>query len=98
MADKHEFFPQPRGNPWCFCRDRDCPGWVAYVAWHQADTGEDSDPDHDAIKAHRRIATLLADLTRYYGALFGVEVDIHTALDLMDIDRAARPRGRARPS
>ena len=96
MPDEHEFFPQPRGNPpWCFCRCRDCPGWAVYVAWHQDDTGENGEPSDEMIEAHRRMSRLIAKLTCYYSALFGIEVDLNTALELADIDRAAIIRGNA---
>ena len=94
MLDEHEFFPQPRGNPpWCFCRHRDCPGWAVYVAWHQADTGEDGEPSDEVIEAHRRMSRVIAKLTCHYSALFGIEMDLNTALELADIDRAAKLRG-----
>ena len=89
MSEKHEFFPQPHGAPWCFCQARDCPGWAAYVTWHQADTGDDGEPGHDVIEAHRRMSRMLAKVTSYYSELLGAEVDFNTALDLADIDRAA---------
>jgi hypothetical protein len=93
MPDEHEFFPQPGGNPpWCFCRDRDCPGWAAYLAWHQDDTGGDGEPDEGVVETHRLITRLLAALTRHYSELFGIEVDFNAALDLADIERAAELR------
>ena len=95
MPDKHEFFPQPRGNPpWCFCRHQDCPGWTVYVAWHRGDTGEDGEPSDEVIEAHRRMSKLIAKLTCYYSALFGIEMDLNMALELTDIDRAAKLRGQ----
>ena len=63
------------------------------MAWHQADTGEDSEPSDEAIESLRLMARLVTELPRYYSALFGVEVDLKTALDLAAIDRAAELRG-----
>jgi hypothetical protein len=91
MPDEHEFFPQPRGNPpWCFCRRRNCSGWAAYVAWHQDDTGANGEPSDEVTEAHRRMLRLIAKLTYYYSALLGIEVDLNMALELADIDRAAK--------
>jgi hypothetical protein len=89
MCDTHEFFPQPRGNPpWCFCRNRDCPGWLAYVTWYQEGTGQPGEPDDDVIKTHTRITQLLAQLADRYTELFGTELDINTVLDLAGLDLA----------
>lgn len=94
MPDEHEFFPQPRGNPpWCFCKDPHCPGWTAYVAWYQADTGGPCEPDDDVIETHRRITRTMVNLARGYSELLGAGVDFNTALDLAAIDRAAEPHG-----
>jgi hypothetical protein len=94
MADKHEFFLQPEDHPpWCFCRHQDCPGWAAYMAWHRDDTGEDGEPSAEVIESHRLMARLVTELPRYYSALFGIEVDLKTALELAAIDRAAELRG-----
>jgi hypothetical protein len=95
MPDEHEFFRQPRGNPpWCFCRSRACPGWAAYASWYQDDTGRAGEPDDKVIEMHRVLTTELARLTRHYSELFGADVDLETALDLADIEKAAEPRGR----
>lgn len=94
MPDDHEFLPQPRGNPpWCFCKDWHCPGWTAYVAWYQADTGGHGKPADDVIETHRWITRTLVDLARSYSELLGAEVDFETALDMAAIDRATEPRG-----
>jgi hypothetical protein len=34
------------------------------------------------------------DLARHYSELFDADVDLNTALDLADIERAAAPHGR----
>jgi hypothetical protein len=87
MPDRHELFAQPHGNPpWCFCQDRDCPGWIAYVTWYQGDTGQAGEPDDDVIETHRRITKLIAELVGRYGELFGPGVDINTAVDLAALD------------
>jgi hypothetical protein len=92
MPDGHQFFPQPFGNPaWCFCRDRDCPGWAAYLAWYQNGADGDGEPDDGVIEAHRLITRELATLTRRYSELFGIELDFNTALNLADIERASSP-------
>jgi hypothetical protein len=89
MPNEHEFFPQPGDNPpWCFCRDRSCPGWVAYAAWHQDATGEVAEPGNDAIEAHEAITRALTNLARSYSKLFGASVDFNTALDLAALERA----------
>jgi len=94
MADEHEFFPQPEDHPpWCFCRHQDCPGWTAYMAWHQAGTGGNGEPSDEVIESHRLMAKLVTELPRYYSALFGTPVDLKTALELAAIDRAAELRG-----
>jgi hypothetical protein len=91
MTGKHEFFAQPRGNPpWCFCRDQACTGWAAYMAWYQGGTGEGAEPDDNVVEVHRLITTLRATLTRHHGELFSSSVDVDTALDLADIERAER--------
>ncbi len=63
------------------------------MAWHQYDTGENGEPSDEVIEAHRRMSRLIARLTRYYSALFGIEVDLNTALELADIDSLAKLRG-----
>ena len=63
------------------------------MAWHQDDTGGDGEPSEEVIESHRRMSRLIAKLTCYYSALFGIEVDLNTALELADIDRAAKLRG-----
>jgi hypothetical protein len=99
--DKHEFFPQPGGTPpWCFCRTRSCPGWAAYVTWHQDATGEADEPDNDETDTHHAITKVLANLVHSYSKLFGADVDFNTALDLAgleatgELERACR-QGRA---
>ena len=62
-------------------------GWAVYVAWHQDDTGENGEPSDEVIEAHRRMSRLIAKLTCYYSALFGIEVNLNTALELADIER-----------
>jgi hypothetical protein len=94
MPDEHEFFPQPGGNPpWCFCRRGDCPGWAAYAAWYQDDTGEEGEPGDEVIEAHRCLSRLIAKLVFHYSALFSTEMDMDTALELNAIDRAADLHG-----
>ena len=94
MPEAHEFFSQPHGNPpWCFCRDRECPGWAAYVAWHQARTGSEGEPDDDVIEMHRRITRTLAKLTSHYSELLGTDVSYNAALDLAAIEMAAESPG-----
>ena len=94
MADEHEFFPQPGDHPpWCFCRHQDCPGWTAYLAWHQAGTGGNGEPSDAVIESHKLMARLVTELPRYYSALLGTPVDLKTALELAAIDRAAELRG-----
>ena len=88
MAE-HEFFPQPHGIPWCFCKDRDCPGWAAYVAWYQSHDDVDGEPGDDVIETHRQMSIVLTELISYYSKLLGIEVDYKMALDLAAIDRAA---------
>ena len=39
------------------------------------------------------MSRLVAELPRYYSALFGIEVDLKTALELAAIDKAAELRG-----
>jgi hypothetical protein len=94
MTDDHEFFPQPDDRPpWCFCRHQDCPGWTAYMAWHQAGPGGNGEPSDEVIESHRLMAKLVTELPRYYSALLGTPVDLKTALELASIDRAAELRG-----
>jgi hypothetical protein len=91
MAE-HKFFTQPQGTPWCFCKDRDCRGWTAYMAWYQAYDDTDGEPDDVTIETHREMSIVLTELTSYYSKLLGIEVDFQLALDLADIDRAAESR------
>lgn len=94
MPDKHEFFPQPFGNPpWCFCQSRDCPGWAAYLAWRQWAAGAGGEPDDREIEATRQITRELVTLTRRYSELFGVDLDFNAALELAEIDQAAASGG-----
>jgi hypothetical protein len=94
MPDRHEFLPQPHSaSPGCSRPDPDRPGRAASAARHRDHTGQAGDPDDDAIKTHRLITRLPADLTRHYRQLSGVDLDANTALDLAGIDRSARPGG-----
>jgi len=63
------------------------------MAWYRDNTGQDEEPDDDAIQTHKLITRLLVDLTRHYSELFGTEVDLNTALELAGIDRTAGPHG-----
>ena len=63
------------------------------MAWHQAGPGGNGEPSDEVIESHRLMARLVTELPRYYSALFGVEVDLKTALELASIDRAAELRG-----
>jgi hypothetical protein len=95
---RHEFFPQPDSNPpWCFCRNRDCSGWLAYVTWYQGQTGQAGEPDGPVIRLHRHMTELLADMVRYYSSLFGINMDVNTALDLAGLDLAAAGRDDPAP-
>jgi hypothetical protein len=92
MPDKHEFFPQPHGNPaWCFCRRPHCTGWAAYVNWFQDGNRSAGEPPDDAIEMARQITRTLTALTSYYSDLLGIKVDCNTALGLAAIDMAAKP-------
>jgi hypothetical protein len=95
MPDKHEFFPHPaairRGG---FAGTRTVPGGPSTWPGIGADTGEDGEPSDEVIEAHRRMSKLIAKLTCYYSALFGIEADLNMALELADIDRAAKLRGQ----
>jgi hypothetical protein len=91
MAE-HQFFPQPHGIPWCFCKDRDCLGWTAYMTWYQSYDDVDGEPGDDVIETHRQMSMVLTELVSYYSKLLGIEVDYQMALDLADIDRATESR------
>lgn len=94
-GDEHEFFPQPHGSPpWCFCQAQACPGWAAYLAWYRDGAEDGGDPPPEVIAEHRRITTVLADLTRHYSEVLGSPVDPNTALDLALVDIAADDEDR----
>jgi hypothetical protein len=67
------------------------------VTWYQAVSHSADEPDDDAVETARKITSTLAELTGYYGDLFGIRVDPDTALYFADIDMAARQADRVAP-